>query len=238
MARMGVSYYEGLSHARPPDPRRPPARADLPAPAPPHRLAGAQRDPERARAGGRRPPRRANAILRRPRVGALGRRNQGRRRGGRGAVAPRADPRQPGRELARAPRAARAARTAALRVVPEDRGGGAGAPGPVGEIARSRRARSPAPGLWGGPGSGSCARRGGEAGATDRPPPGRAASVLRTRCRGVPGGASAGDQGGPLRRARFLLVRGAERGRRAEAARADRFAAMKRALLLAALLPL
>src|SRR5207237_5566861 len=97
--------------------------------------------------------------------------------------------------------------------------------------------RAPAGGHARHPVSARGARRGGEAGATDRPPPGRAASVLRTRCRGVPGGASAGDQGGPLRRARFLLVRGAERGRRAEAARADRFAAMKPALLLAALLP-
>src|SRR2546423_9203 len=52
------------------------------------------------------------------------------------------------------------------------------------------------------------------------------------------GGASGGDQGGLWRRARFLLVGGAEGGGRAEAARADRFAAMRRALLLGALLPL
>src|SRR5438132_1681373 len=81
------------------------------------------------------------------------------------------------------------------------------------------------------------ARRGREAVATDRPAPGRAAPVLRAGRRSIPGSASAGNQGGPLRRPRFLLVRRAKRGGRAEAARADRFAAMMRVLLLAVLLP-
>src|SRR5438067_11106543 len=92
-----------------------------------------------------------------------------------------------------------------------------------------RRARHPV--------SARDARRGREAGATDRPAPGRAPSVLRAGHRNIPGSASAEDQRGPLRRARLLLVRRAERGGGAEAARADRPAAMMRVLLLPALLP-
>src|SRR5438132_12176359 len=81
------------------------------------------------------------------------------------------------------------------------------------------------------------ARRGREAGATDRPAPGRAAPVLRAGRRSIPGSASAGNQGGPLRRPRLLLVRPPSREGPAGAPPADQFAAISPVPRPAPLLP-